>query len=166
MRAAPGSSCPDLLAIRSRRRKAPSFLFQCYPWLKMDLLTAHLNQQFMFFFLKKLIISKRKMKKKKKKGKSPCISLFWSQDCVSFPSHLHRKRVYAILIVGAYCSQRLNYMNRCSNALVGLYIRLYMSHSEYYPTFSPRGWYHRGFHIILFGCTKQAPPEVWIWCAQ
>lgn len=70
MRAAPGSSCPDLLAIRSRRRKAPSFLFQCYPWLKMDLLTAHLNQQFMFFFLKKLIISKRKMKKKKKREKS------------------------------------------------------------------------------------------------
>lgn len=85
MRAAPGSSRPDLLAIRSRRRKVPSFLFQCYPWLKMDLLTAHLDQQFMFFFLKKSIISKRKMKKKREKSLH-FIILISRLRFLSFPS--------------------------------------------------------------------------------
>lgn len=81
MRAAPGSSRPDLLAIRSRRRKVPSFLFQCYPWLKMDLLTAHLDQQFMFFFLKKINYFQKE--DEKKKGK--VLAFHYSDLKIAFP---------------------------------------------------------------------------------
>ena len=175
MRAAPGSSRSEVLAIRSQRRKAPSFLFQCYSWLKMDLLTAHLNQWFMaFFFLTNyLFLSKGLKKKKKRKEKEKK-----EEKKKFFPHFIVLISRFCRLPVSALGGRNVRYMDRrrILQPTSGLHEQAFKSSSR--PIYPNRTWTGSNTirlsmptvdacnaYITPGGCTKQAPPGIRVYPA-